>query len=125
MNAITPTRQVDDACPNEPALNDPTPDGDTTKALIHKILQQIEKELRQIETDESFLEKSIDQRLKILTGLFKTIAAIDETRKRLESQQHDQHSRGLDPVEFRRELEEQIARLGKEDGSGKLPAATG
>jgi len=65
-------------------------------------------------------EQTSESQLKELAGLFKLLQGVEEMLKRIQENRDRRQQSGVDALEFRRKLEEQIAQLVDEDAEDKL-----
>ena len=101
-------------------MDDDPRSGDGTHVLEPAILRlrtRLLEELEQTETCEDFKSGSADQRMKTLTGIFKTLQGVEDMINRIRQENELDQKRGIDVVEFRRQLEEQIARLVEQESA--------
>jgi len=68
-------------------------------------------ELVGLEQVNSSEEISNEQRLKSYLGFFKLLQCLEEMMKRVQQERDKKSDRGVDILEFRRQLEEQIAKF--------------
>ena len=104
-------------------LDDDLRSGESTHVLEPAILRLRERllgELEQTETCEEFQSATTDQRMKILNGIFKTLQGVEDMINRIKQENELDQKRGIDVVEFRRQLEEQIARLVEQESATAL-----
>ncbi len=73
----------------------------------NKLLDKVSK-FEDVEADEAI---SSEQQLKSYMGFFKLLQSLEEMIKRVQQEREKKSDRGVDILEFRRELEEQIAKL--------------
>ncbi len=92
--------------------------------VILRLHERLLKELEDTEKSEEFIEAPPEQRMKILTGLFKALQGVEDmiNQKKREFETHAK--RGIDVVEFRRQLEEQIARLVEQESQEAVSGGT-
>ena len=76
-----------------------------------RLRDKILAELSAMETSKLLEEGSTEQRLKAYTGFFKLVQSLEEITKRIQQERDKKSDRGVDILEFRRQLEEQIAEL--------------
>jgi len=101
-------------------LDDEDRSGDGTHVLEPAILRlraRLLEELEQTETCEDFKSATTEQRMKTLTGIFKTLQGVEDMINRIRQESELDQKRGVDVVEFRRQLEEQIARLVEQESA--------
>lgn len=72
-----------------------------------KLLDKVAK-FEDVEADEAL---STEQQLKSYIGFFKLLQSLEDMIKRVQQEREKKSERGVDILEFRRELEEQIAKL--------------
>ncbi len=90
------------------------PSGGQARALESAVLRlrtRLMGELEKTETEEDFLTASSEYRMKVLSGIFKALQGVEDMINRIKRDSDSDAQRGIDVVEFRRQLEEQIARL--------------
>lgn len=90
------------------------PDEDTAgprEDIVIKLRNSVLSELDFLTTDKDQEKTSSEQRLKLLTGFFKLLQALEEKLEQKKEERDKKPDRGVDILEFRRQLEEQIARL--------------
>ena len=73
-----------------------------------KFHNKIMDELVGLEQVNSSEEISNEQRLKSYLGFFKLLQCLEEMMKRVQQERDKKSDRGVDILEFRRQLEEQI-----------------
>lgn len=76
-----------------------------------KFHNKIMDELVGLEQVNSSEEISNEQRLKSYLGFFKLLQCLEEMMKRVQQERDKKSDRGVDILEFRRQLEEQIAKF--------------
>ena len=76
-----------------------------------KLRDKIIDELANLDTMNSGEDISNEQRLKSYLGFFKLLQCLEEMIKRVQQERDAKSERGVDILEFRRQLEEQIAEL--------------
>ena len=76
-----------------------------------KLRDKIIDELASLDTIDSGEDISNEQRLKSYLGFFKLLQCLEEMIKRVQQESDAKSERGVDILEFRRQLEEQIAKL--------------
>lgn len=81
------------------------------EAIAHRLKHQILKDLEKLETMSEPDEISGEHRLKCLTGIFKLLQTVEEMIKRSRDERERKQDRGVDILEFRKQLEKQIAKL--------------
>lgn len=86
-------------------------DPNNLEALATKLRGKIFHELSRMDSSNELDESSLQDRLKSYTGFFKLLQNLEEMIKRIEHERDKKLDRGVDILEFRRQLEEQIARL--------------
>lgn len=84
---------------------------------VLRLRARLLEELEQTENCEEFQASSLDQRMKTLTGIFKALQGAEDMINRIKQENELDEKRGIDVVEFRRQLEEQIARLVEQENS--------
>lgn len=72
-----------------------------------KILNELSK-IDELDTSDS---GSTETQLKSYNGFFKLLQSLEEMIKKIEQERDKKSERGVDILEFRRKLEEQIANL--------------
>ncbi|MDJ0613797.1 MAG: hypothetical protein QNJ29_08965 [Rhizobiaceae bacterium] len=108
-------------------LNDDGHSGSSGHALEPTILRLRERllvELEQTETSDEFKSAPVEQRMKMLGGIFKTLQGVEDMINRIKQDNDLEQKRGIDVVEFRRQLEEQIARLVEQENSQTVSGET-
>ena len=79
--------------------------------IVIKLRNSVLSELDFLTTDKDQEKTSSEQRLKLLTGFFKLLQGLEEMLEQKKEERDKKPDRGVDILEFRRQLEEQIARL--------------
>ena len=98
--------------------------GSVLEPVVTRLRDRLIAELEAAEHSEAFKKASPDQRLKTLSGIFKTLEGVEEMMKRIQQEQELNERRGIDVVEFRRQLEKQIARLVQQESEKPIPGRT-
>lgn len=98
------------------AVEDGTFDEFENIALI--LRNEISKDLKKV---EGLDETTSEQRLKTLIGFFKLLLSIEEYLKRKQQERENKSDKGVDVLEYRRQLEEQIAKLIDENSEAAIP----
>lgn len=70
---------------------------------------------------EGETETPKDLQLKELTGIFKLLQGVEEMIKKIQENRDRQRDSGIDALEFRRKLEQQIAQIVDTQTEGDLP----
>lgn len=94
---------------------------DVVERVVVRLKQRLLDELTGIEDRLDSGEESPEQHLKMLTGFFKMIQGVDQMVDGIEQRQEEQREQAVDIVEFREELEAQIARLVDAENEAGLP----
>ena len=82
--------------------------------IITKLQNMILAELKEIEEakiTDSETPTTIEQKLKTYTGFFKLVHLLEETTQQIKQERDKKSDRGIDILEFRKQLEKQIAKL--------------
>ena len=79
--------------------------------IVMKLRNSVLSELDILTTDKDQEKTSSEQRLKLLTGFFKLLQGLEEMVEQKQQERDKSSDRGVDILEYRRQLEEQIARL--------------
>ena len=79
--------------------------------ITFKFRNKIIDELASLDTLNTKEDISNEQRLKSYLGFFKLLQCLEEMIKRVQQERDKKSDRGVDILEFRRQLEEQIAKL--------------
>lgn len=79
--------------------------------ITFKFREMIIGELANLDAVEGDEPVSNEQRLKSYLGFFKLLQCLEEMIKRVQQERDKKSERGVDILEFRRQLEEQIAKL--------------
>ncbi len=90
-----------------------------------QLSDRILDELAKIEITLAEQGDTVEGRVKLLLDHFKLVQNVADIMDRLKKKHDETANRGRDIVEFRRELEAQIARLVDEEASGTVPGAAG
>ena len=98
------------------AVEDGTFDEFENIALI--LRNEISKDLKKVEELD---ETTSEQRLKTLIGFFKLLQSIEDFLKRKQQERENKSDKGMDVLEYRRQLEEQIAKLIDENSEAVIP----
>jgi len=85
------------------------------RSQLEDIASQFHKkiidELANLDTSNDEEGLSSEQRLKSYLGFFKLLQCLEEMMKRVQIERDKKSDRGVDILEFRQQLEEQIAKL--------------
>ena len=81
------------------------------EGIAFKFREMIIGELANLDAVEGDEPVSNEQRLKSYLGFFKLLQCLEEMIKRVQQERDKKSERGVDILEFRRQLEEQIAKL--------------
>ena len=76
-----------------------------------RLRDRLLSELERTDDCDDFRNASSEQRVRVLTGIFKALQGVEEMMMRMGRDSKNKSTTGVDVVEFRRQLEEQIARL--------------
>lgn len=76
-----------------------------------KFRNKIIDELDALDKSNADEEVSNEQRLKSYLGFFKLLQCLEEMIKRVQKERDKKSDKGVDILEFRQQLEEQIAKL--------------
>jgi len=77
-------------------------------------------EVEEVAEEQSIEQQSVEKQLKELTGLFKLLQGVEEMLKHAQENRDRRRESGIDALEFRRKLEEQIEKLVDEDAEGEM-----
>ncbi|MEL7428749.1 MAG: hypothetical protein AAFN43_01995 [Pseudomonadota bacterium] len=91
--------------------------GHALQPVILRLRDRLVAELEETENSKAFRDATADQRMKTLTGFFKALQGVEDMINRMERESELDEKRGIDVVEFRRQLEEHIARLVEQEGA--------
>lgn len=89
----------------------------TLEEIVLRLRERLLQELVRTEGCEEFRSAGSEQRMRILTGIFKALQGVEEMMARINRDGNAKSANGLDVVEFRRQLEKQIARLVEQEAS--------
>ncbi len=92
-------------------VEDVPSNGGALAPVVLRLRDRLLGELERTETSEEFDGATSEQRMRILSGLFKALQGVEDMINRMKRDSDQDAQRGIDVVEFRRQLEEQIARL--------------
>ncbi len=90
---------------------------DVLERLTTRLWERLLTELDRTEECEEFQNASPENRVRVLTGIFKALQGVEQTMMRMGRDSKDRSDGGINVVEFRRQLEEQIARLVEQEAS--------
>lgn len=90
------------------------------EGIAIKIQEQILTDLETLQNSKEPNELSGEQRLKSLTGFFKLLQSVEEMIKRIQQERDKKSNRGVDILEFRKQLEKQITKLVDEKTEGAI-----
>ena len=76
-----------------------------------RLRDKILSDISELETSMGVGEGDSEQRLKSLTGFFKLLQSVEEMIKRIQQERDKKSDRGVDILEFRKELEKKISKL--------------
>lgn len=79
--------------------------------IVFKFRNKIIEQLASIDTLDGDENVPNEQRLKSYLGFFKLLQCLEEMIKRVQQERDKKSERGVDILEFRQQLEEQIAKL--------------
>ena len=88
-----------------------TDDPARLEEIAIKFRDKILDELSKLDVTCSSETLTSEQQLKSYTGYFKLLQNLEEMIKRVQQERDKKSDRGVDILEFRRQLEEQIAKL--------------
>ncbi len=88
-----------------------TDDRSDLEDITFKLRDKIIDELASLDTANNSEDVSDEQRLKSYLGFFKLLQCLEEMMKRVQQEREKKSDRGVDILEFRRQLEEQITKL--------------
>lgn len=91
---------------------------DQVEMIAKRLKDQIIVDLEKLEAMQEPDEISGEQRLKCLTGFFKLLQTVEEMIKRNQHERDKKLERGVDILEFRKQLEKQIATIVDEKTEG-------
>ncbi len=84
---------------------------DQFETIAVKLRDKVLSDLSILEASMGDTDEVNEQRLKSLTGFFKLLQSIEEMIKRIQQERDKKTDRGVDILEFRQQLEKQIAKL--------------
>ncbi len=96
-------------------------DSDQLEKIATKLKNIICAELSNMETHIEVETTSTEQKLKAYTGFFKLVQNLEEMIKRIQTDRDKKSNRGVDILEFRKQLEKQIAKLVDEKTEKPIP----
>lgn len=79
--------------------------------IAFKFHKKIIEELASLDASNASENDTNEQRLKSYLGFFKLLQCLEEMIKRVQQERDKKSDRGVDILEFRQQLEEQIAKL--------------
>ena len=91
--------------------------------VILRLQERLLSELRDTEDDPAFSEEPLEKRTRVLTNIVKALQGVEDMINRIKKDRERDAERGIDVVEYRRQLEEAIA--GLVDGETAPPVSGG
>ena len=82
--------------------------------IVTKLQNMVLAELKEIEAakiTDTATPATTEQKLKTYTGFFKLVQLLEETTQEIKQKRDKKSDRGIDILEFRKQLEKQITKL--------------